>query len=192
MFLSVEWAKRWLPAVFLWLSLFLPWWICGVCTPSCELTLSFPWGQKVQLYTYIFDQNMSFFVLFDFPYHRLPVSCFVSALIFVSGLFGLSVRSKIRTLGGLLGGAGIISYSALVLPESMSLWVYADYTFSGQMRDFPYFGYGLTGRYGLAGTRMLTWFLSAGFYLALAGSLMLLLPLIRTLVERLKKRLKSS
>jgi hypothetical protein len=35
------------------------------------------------------------------------------------------------------------------------------------------------------------WFLSFGFYFALAGSLMLLLPLIRTLIGRIKKRLSS-
>jgi hypothetical protein len=33
------------------------------------------------------------------------------------------------------------------------------------------------------------WFLSTGFYLAVAGSIMLLLPTIRPLVERLRKRL---
>jgi len=196
MFLSVEWAKRWLPAVFLLLSLVLPWWMWnvghwwvreGFHLPYSESSLSFPWDEDVSFFiVYSPTDHMSFWVDFNVQSYRLPVSCFVSVLIFVSGLFGLFVRNKIRTLGGLLGIAGVISYFALVLPESLLSMVHVYYPFSGQMRDFPYFGSGLTE------TRALTWFLSAGFYLALAGSLMLLSPTIRKLIERLRERLKSS
>jgi hypothetical protein len=42
MLLSFEWAKRWLPAVFLLLSLFLPWWIMVRKWIGFELYLSFP------------------------------------------------------------------------------------------------------------------------------------------------------
>jgi len=204
MFLSVAWAKRWLPAVFLLSSLFLPWWMLDMTWHSREqgrgpfwyepgdhnLYLSFPWDDRVDAsILYYSDPHYSsvgFDMDFTVSFYRLPVSCFVSALILVSGVFGLFVRNKIRTLGGLLGIAGVISYFALILPESLLSMVHVYYPFSGQMRDFPYFGSGLTE------TRLLTWFLSVGFYFALAGSLMLLSPLIRTLIKRLKKRLKPS
>jgi hypothetical protein len=187
MFLSVEWAKRWLPAIFLLLSLFLPWWMLWERGYS-HFSLSFPWNEDVYLFTYIgrhyvnyspAGQYLSSSVGFSVSFFHLPVFCFVSALIFVSGLFGLSVRSKIRTLAGLLGIAGIISYFALILPVSL-VW-FSWRPFSEQVSNFPYFGFAIHERYGFV-----SWFLSIGFYFALAGSLMLLLPLIRTLIERLR------
>jgi len=197
MFLSVEWAKRWLPAVFLLLSLILPWWMWsvghwwvreGFHLPYSESSLSFPWDENVSFYIiYSPNDHMSFWVDFNVQFYRLPVSCFVSALIFVSGLFGLFVRNKIRTLGGLFGIAGVISYFALILPESINRVAFTGRFFRRQLLNFPYFGFAIHEPDECA-----TWFLSIGFYLALAGSLMLLLPLIRTLIERLKKRLKSS
>ena len=56
----------------------------------------------------------------------------------------------------------------------------------------PYFGIAesYTAYFKLDRTRI--WFLSVGFYLALAGSIMLLLPTIRKLLERLRKRLQTS
>lgn len=156
-----------------------------------NLYLSFPWDDRVDAsILYYSDPHYSsvgFDMNFRVSFYRLPVSCFVSALIFVSGLFGLFVRNKIRTLGGLLGIAGVISYFALVLPESISRGAFIGRFFRRQMLNFPYFGFAIH-----ESDKCATWFLSAGFYLALAGSLMLLLPLIRTLIERLKKRLKSS
>jgi hypothetical protein len=202
MFLSVEWAKRWLPAIFLLLSLFLPWWMFDGTLHSWEgggrppvpepgdhrLRLSFPWDDNVDAFYYVashYYPQVEFYMVSEISFHHLPVSCFVSALIFVSGLFGLSVRSKIRTLGGLLGIAGIISYFALILPDSLLSIVNVYYPLAGQVRDFPYFGSALTE------THVFTWFLSAGFYLALVGSLMLLSPLIRTSIERIRKRSSS-
>ena len=192
MFLSVEWAKRWLPAVLLLLSLFLPWWtmIYVFEIPSripdvrpasgYSLGLSFPWEEMV-----VFDyaegvryggENGELRVDYVVSFRDIPYFCFVSALILVGGLCGLSDKSKIRTLGGLLGIAGVVSYLIFVFPKSISPWISWN---TKEMRNFPYFG----------SAPQLWWFISAGFYLALAGSLMLLFPLIRTLVERLRKRL---
>ena len=90
----------------------------------------------------------------------------------IGGLCGLSSKIRTRTLGGLLGIVGIISYFKFVYYETAhSVWL----PFF-EMHNFP-------------GSASEIYFLSAGFYLAIAGSLMLLLPLIRTLIERLRKRL---
>jgi hypothetical protein len=151
---------------------------------SSSFSLSFPWNEDVYLYTYI-GRHYVYSIGFSVSFFHLPVFCFVSALIFVSGLFGLSVRSKIRTLGGFLGIAGIISYFALILPESLPWQEYVDNPLAGQVRDFPCFGSALTELV------VFTWLLSFGFYFALAGSLMLLSPLIRTSIGRIKKRLSS-
>jgi hypothetical protein len=200
MFLSVEWAKRWLPAIFLLTSLFLPWWIVSTVheptsrgrlphdSPIYTFDLSFPWNERADAYFYYstLDRYMSASIDFSASFHRVPILCFVAGLIFMSGLCGLSGRSKIRTLGGLLGIASIISYFVLVFQASVRWIVFIGPYFSEQISNFPYFG-------SASGSEThSTWFLSAGFYVALAGSLMLLLPLIRTLVERLRKRLHSS
>ena len=180
MFLSVERTKRWLPAIFLLLSLFLPWWMWVYRGVVPYFILSFPWNEKVRLsiYDVLIFPNVAFQVSFTFQFHRLPVYRFVSGLVLMSGLYGLSVRSKIRTLAGLLGIAGIISYFALVLPESR---------FFRQVSNFPYFGFVI-----LESDEIFIWFLSVGFYLALAGSLMLLSPTVRTSIGRIKKRVSPT
>jgi hypothetical protein len=190
MFLSVEWAKRWLPAVFLLLSLSFPWWtyvmggerrIAGI-----SLRLSFPWVAKGG----VFQGPESIYGDFVVSYNQIPYIFFVSSSIIMAGLCGLTDKSRVRTIGGLLGIVGIVSYFVLVFPESIKgrpWWMDA--------MGNPYFGIA-HGSYRLDFLRREEtvyytdiWFLSAGFYLALAGSLMLLSPLFRTLIERLRKRL---
>jgi len=188
MFLSVEWAKRWLPAIFLLLSLFLPWWtmysahkMSLVSIPEIpppepvgweiDLHLSFPWMDYFSISVNFNDYDFVYIHASSVRFYEIPFLCFVFTLISLSGLCGLSSKRKIRILGGLLGIAGIASYFVFVFPKNF-------------FPSFPYFGLGQ--RRGV----MYLWFLSIGFYLALAGSVMLLLPLIRTLIERLKKRKK--
>ena len=183
MFLSVEWAKRWLPAAFLLLSLFLPWWTFIRIENSyvAWLDLSFPWGDRVSFFHY-----PGRFILgdYDVRVYQIPYVCFVSALILVAGLCGLTDKSRTRTLGGLLGIAGVVSYFILVFhkhPMSMTR----------QVMGQPYFGIAHGFYWRSMGGKIITthiWFLSIGFYLAIVGSLMLLLPLIRTFIERLRKR----
>jgi hypothetical protein len=135
--------------------------------------MSFPWGDEIAFIVYssgvheVYGDYIARFSL-------IPYMCLVSALIMVGGLCGLSSRIRTRTLGGLLGTVGVASYFVFVFHKG--LW----------NSEFPIFEIASSDRYGSIS------FLSVGFFLALAGSLMLLLPLIRTLVERLKKRLKSS
>jgi len=160
-FLSIAWIKRRLPAMFLLLSLLLPWWtMINVWDSghSLYLHLSFPWNPDVRFIVNRFGLNGSLGAKF----YDIPSFFFVSALISVGGLCGFSYKRKIRSLGGLLAVLGVVSFFVLVFHK-----------------NFPYFGV----------DRTIIWFLSFGFYLALAGSLMLLLPLIRALIERLRKRL---
>ena len=187
MFLSVEWAKRWLPAVFLLLSLFLPWWtfywsrdysgIWSDSRPWWRMSVSFLWGDDVRI-DYTIGKKV-LWVSYDVLLDRVPYLFFTSALIMVAGLCGLTDKSKTRTLGGLLGIAGVVSYFVFVFRKTP---FYFD---SHPVQLNPHFGI-YQSRYSAV---VDIWFLSVGFYLALAGSLMLLLPLIRTLVERLRKRL---
>lgn len=204
MFLSIEWAKRWLPAVFLLLSLLLPWWMnfqvtmmikapVGVIRPpSYELDMSFPWHDMVEVEIYNRGTGFVYYGFCGIRFYRVPYSCFVSAMIFVSGLCGLSSKSKIRTLAGLLGIASLISYFVLIFPEAIygagaSIIVF--HTPVQRVRSFPYFGFAQVewGVQNILRTYS-TWFLSIGFFLALAGSLMLLSPLIRTSTQKLRKR----
>lgn len=182
MFLSVKWAKRWLPAVFLLLSLFLPWWTFVSGHMGIHGYMSFPWSATVS----VFQETESIWGQFLIPYNRIPYMLFVSSSIVLAGLCGLADKSRVRTIGGLLGIVGVISYFILVFPKSIGVF------YNLPWKGNPYFGisYGsYIFRTGKTFYYTDIWFLSAGFYLALAGSLMLLLPLIRTLVERLRKRL---
>ena len=188
MFLSVEWAKRWLPAIFLLLSLFLPWWALirsyEFYEYRLELYLSFPWEPNVE----ILNVNNELVVGYDVTTNEIPYLYFVSALIVLGGLCGLSSKRRTRSLGGLLGIAGLISYVILVFPKSSSLgFIYPKFPYLGMeyYESPPYKD--LSPPY--KDSRM--WFLSVGFYLALIGSIMLLLPLIRTLTVRLRKQLRS-
>ena len=138
------------------------------------LNLSFPWQSYSVL---IYPESVS--VASAVRLYEIPYFFFVSALIVLAGLCGLSSRDRTRTLGGLLGITGMISYVILIMPICLS-WL-----FPPTLREigYPFFA---TYRIDIG---VVIWFLSVGFYLALAGSLMLLLPLIRTLLERLRKRL---
>jgi hypothetical protein len=190
MFLSVEWAKRWLPAVFLLLSLLLPWWTMIDTVLHfwngdifyTDLTFSFPWMPKIS-----FTANSQVPSRIDwysrFWYNQIPSFLFVSILIVAAGLCGLG-KNRTRTLGGFLGITGIVTYFLLIFPLIPEI----EYSFYG-CREMPYFGIAIER--SRSGTHTHVWFLSAGFYLALAGSLMLLSPLIRTLIGRIKKRLSS-
>ena len=195
MFLNVEWAKRWLPAVFLLLSLLLPWWTM-VSIHETEFaswyqpeylphyyrrysfSLSFPWEPNVDMHARWGIWGSGYSASYDAISYEIPYFCFVSALVVMAGLCGLSSKSRTRSLAGLLGIIGVISYLILVFPKSSS-------------HDFPYFGIVRVTRNLVRWDEVVTsiWFLSIGFYLAIVGSLMLLSPLIRTLVERLRKRL---
>jgi hypothetical protein len=189
MFLTVEWAKRWLPALFLLLSLILPWWtliqtLFGVRSYDGRvdnLSLSFPWGSTVWIQKVHDELTAGYYAQF----YEIPYFCFVSALVVIAGLCGLSSKSRTRSLGGMFGIIGIISYFILVFPISFlnlrsRMWGYVH-------AWNPYFGTGYPSPF--FHRESLIWFLSVGFYFALAGSLMLLSPLIRTLMERLRKRL---
>jgi hypothetical protein len=185
MFLTVKWAKRWLPAVLLLSSLFLPWWTLIQTEFNVRpdgrrvdmLYLSFPWRPIVWIQK-VHDELM---VGYYPQFHEIPYLYFVSALIVIAGLCGLSSKSRTRSLGGMFGIMGIISYFILVFPISFLNLYYRKYVYIHALN--PYFGVNYF-RF-----ERLIWFLSVGFYLALAGSLMLLSPLIRTLIERLRKRL---
>lgn len=198
MFLSVDWAKRWLPAVFILLSLFLPWWtlvdttgwMTRVYSGTTTLDLSFPWEDDLIIY---YDRTVGHIVAnYTVDLSRIPQLFFVSALIVAGGLFGLSSKSRTRTLGGLLGIASIVSYFILVFHSSH----WGSLVWDGWWNLRSYFGiyHGyytprpklhLTGETGEIFPYTNIWFLSVGFYLALAGSLMLLLPPI---TEKLRKR----
>jgi len=189
MFLSAEWAKRWLPSVLLLLSLFFPWWTMiqtnlwyfpGDSLPNYwrqfTLYLSFPWEPNVEISTSIKGLAVGYVVEF----YKIPYFCSVSALVVITGLCGFSSKSRTRSLGGLLGIIGVVSYFILVFPKSFR---YLSFTRLSEVMRSPFFG---TAHHEFETN---IWFLSVGFYLALAGSLMLLLPLIRILMERLRKQL---
>jgi hypothetical protein len=189
MFLSVEWAKRWLPAVFLLLSLFLPWWTMIGTTFfrardrfNTSLILSFPWMSNIEfLSTYTSIQIDGYL---KFCYNQIPSFLFVSILVVAAGLCGLG-KNRTRTLGGFLGIIGIVTYFLLIFP--LTLEILGVYSFVS--REMPYFGTTIDEGRSVILTKV--WFLSPGFFLALAGSLMLLSPLIRTLIGRIRKRLSS-
>jgi hypothetical protein len=110
---------------------------------------------------------------------------FVSALVLLGGLCGLSNEKRTRTLGGLLGVGGVIFY--LVLRLVFPPWR------GWSRRDF-YFG---SGEYvgGMISNPLYiraVWFLSVGFYLAVIGSLLLLVLSIRPLAESPKAFVFSS
>jgi len=180
MFLSVEWAKRWLPAVFLLLSLFLPWWMYiiqpvgpverfSTALPT-SFDMSFPWSNHVWAFSDYSHAQLGCSI----EVSQIPSLFLGSALIVIAGISGLTDKSRTRTAGGLLGIVGVISFLLFVLHKSTRYW---------PKEWNPYFGIDTWGN------NLHIWFLSFGFYLALAGSLMLLLPLIRALIERLRKRL---
>jgi hypothetical protein len=159
--------------------------------PDNRLFLSFLWNEMVRIDIQGLQTGLLVSWLSGVRFYRIPYLCSASALIFVSGLCGLSCKSKFRTLAGLLGIAGVISYFVLIFPQAMCEIGPAirSESLPERIYSFPYFGSaqhewskGFYRTYSM-------WFLSVGFYLALAGSLMLLLPLIKTLIERLRKRL---
>ncbi len=185
MLLSVEWAKRWLSAALLLLSLFLPWWAFVWERMGSTVYMSLPWSATVS----VFRETEYIWGEFLIRYNQIPYMLFVSSSIVVAGLCGLTDKSRVRTIGGLLGIVGVISFFVLVFPESIGafdppLW-----------EGNPYFGIAHSWRPARFAGRVhetWIWFLSVGFYLALAGSIMLLLPTIRTLIERLRKRPQTS
>ncbi len=191
MFLTVEWAKRWLPAIFLLLSIHLPWstvyyaeavgrtsgWYvtrCSFLWSECRLFF-FPWGD----------------LYFDLDATRawLP-AILVSSLIMLGGLAGLSGKNRTRKIGGFFGILGIFSYFLFVFPYSVV------YTIISNSLDNPNNPWYLNPYFGISRMSytpyLKLWFLSPGFFLALAGSLMLLSPIIRTGIERIRKRSSSS
>jgi len=184
---SIRLTKSRIPTIFLLVSLFLPWWaLVYVKTQRWSSLigrylfqgdLSFPWGELVKVHIGSAGLHMGWAVEFSL----IPYFGFASALVVVAAYFGLFSKDRTRILGGLLGIMSIISYSILILPRSIASVLY--------LQEFgsPFFGmYQLTR---VAGMDRLIWFVSHGFYLAIIGSLMLLSPLFRTLVERLRKRL---
>ena len=119
MFLSVEWAKRWLPAVFLLLSLFLPWWtmystrkmrlgsVPEITPPEpvgfeFVLYLSFPWMDHIPIYVNFNEYDFVSIGMSSVKFSEIPSLCFVSTLILLGGLCGLSSKRKTRILGGVL------------------------------------------------------------------------------------------
>jgi len=188
-FLNVEWAKRWLPAIFLLLSIHLPWstiysyqvfgssvWYVTKC--------SFLWSDSLFFLRYAQPRDL----YFEFQATRAYIHAFLaSSIVLLGGLSGLSGKNRTRRLGGFFGILGILIYFLFVFPHSN---VYDELKYGLESTGNPYFGisYSRVGSPQFRGV----WFLSPGFFLALAGSLMLLSPLIRTLIETLKKRLKSS
>jgi len=182
MFLSVEWARRWLPAVFLLLSLFLPWWTFVSGHMGIHGYMFFPWSASVS----VFQETESIWGQYVIPYNQIPYILFVCSSIVMAGLCGLTDKSRVHTIGGLLGIVGVISYFVLVFPKSISAFYRPPWNAN------PYFGI-FYGSYVFRTRETFyytgIWFLSVGFYLALAGSLMLLLPVIKTGVERLRKRI---
>lgn len=187
MFLSVEWAKRWLPAVFLLLSLLLPWSTYLEHRPVGWWTAyrSFLWADG------IFPQITYEIVwIYEVQFSQLPHSFFISVLILTAGLCGLSSKSETRRLGGLFGILGIVSYLIFIFPnrEGYKEIRFVLGTVNPKWHVNQFFGIA----YYRGGRLWAIWFLSVGFFLALAGSLMLLLPLIRTVIEKLRKRLQSS
>ena len=193
MFLSVEWAKRWLPAVFLLLSLFLPWWTMigttffrGSRGFNTSLILSFPWMSNIEfLSTFVSIQIDGYL---KFCYNQIPSFLFVSILVVAAGLCGLG-KNRTRTLGGFLGIIGIVTYFLLIFPLTLTSEVLGVYYISFVSGEVPYFGTAIDE--GRSVILTMVWFLSPGFFLALAGSLMLLSPLIRALIGRIRKRLSS-
>lgn len=188
--LGIGRVKRQLPAVFLLASLFIPWsMIIEVSNPNVEtyygsvgrgfqvfhnIALSFPWEESMRFYIGSAELQTNWAVEFSL----IPYFVFVSALIVVAGLCGLSSRDETRTLGGLLGIMGVISYSILILPKFVPSVVL-------KQVENPFFGTYLPEE---VATDMFTWFISPGFFLATIGSLMLLLlPPIKTLIEILRK-----
>jgi len=192
MFLSVEWAKRWLPAVFLLLSLLLPWWTIHETTPHykydrfiTDFTFSFLWMPKI-FFHYIGSLVSGGMIhgSFNFYYNQIPSVLFASISIVAAGLCGLG-KNRTRTLGGFLGIIGMVTYFVFIFPLTLKGFFYLS-----MQAQMPYFGISIsTSRMG---TYTAVWFLSPGFFLALAGSLMLLSPIIRTGIERIRKRPSSS
>ena len=189
-FLNVEWAKRWLPAIFLLLSLHLPW-----STVYSYQAFGPSGGWYVTKCSFLWSDCRLFLEYFQlrglyFEFHTTRAwmpAILASSLIMLGGLAGLSGKNRTRRLGGFFGILGILIYFLFVFPHSN---VYDVLKYGLESTGNPYFGisYSRVGSPQFRGV----WFLSPGFFLALAGSLMLLSPLIRTLIETLKKRLKSS
>jgi len=134
------------------------------------LYLSFPWMDFIPVYVNFNEYNSVYAGGFSVKFSEIPSFCFVSTLILLGGLCGLSSKKGTRVLGSFFGIIGMVSYFMLVFPKNI-------------FPPFPYFGLGQHQ------DESYLRFLSVGFYLALAGSLMLLLPLVKTGVERLRKRL---
>jgi len=183
-FLSIGWIKRRLPTIFLLMSLFIPWWVL-VYVPGQGQNLligrhlfhgiwSFPWEEVME---FEFG-SVGLVMYYGVQFYLIPYVIFVCASILVAGLCGLSSKDRTRTLGGLLGMVGIVSYSIIILPESFLFY-------SARVMGNPFFGIYPP----VQADYYYIWFLSFGLYLALAGSIMLLLPTTRTLIERLRKRL---
>jgi hypothetical protein len=184
-FLSIGWIKRRLPTIFLLMSLFIPWWVLVYVPPGQGWSLSigrhlfhgiwsFPWEEVME---FEFG-SVGLVMYYGVQFYFIPYVIFVCASILVAGLCGLSSKDRTRTLGGLLGMVGIVSYSIIILPESVLFY-------SARVMGNPFFGIYPP----VQADYYYIWFLSFGLYLALAGSIMLLLPTTRTLIERLRKRL---
>jgi hypothetical protein len=141
------------------------------------IDLSFLWVDDAKLYYYP-DINFSGSGYSSWSYkvlvYQIPYLCFISALIITAGLYGLIGNRRTRIRGGLLGIIGVLSYLIPIFNEFYGIYA---------VGWIPYFG-----------TKQDTcvWFLSLGFYLALVGSLMLLSPIIRTGIVRIRKRPSSS
>jgi len=120
MVLSVKWAKRWLPAIFLLLSIHLPWstiysyQVFGNDV-SYVTKCSFLWSDSRLYLRYFHIRGL----YFEFHTTRawLP-AILVSSLILLAGLIGLSGRSRTRRLGGFFGILGILTYFLFVFPHS--------------------------------------------------------------------------
>lgn len=185
MFLSITWAKRWLPAILILLSLILPWWMSFSSLYSYDdfvhhgilnLRLSFPWGGMVELligfpmHEYVDGYVQGYYWVYELD--RIPLLLLVSFSTMLGGLHALSNQERTRTKGGLFGVLGIITYFLFVFHRHPGSFFFSVFGWS-KILDVSY-----------------TSFISIGFFLALAGSLMLLSPLIKTSIGKIRKRLR--
>lgn len=206
MFLSVGWAKRWLPSILLLLSLFLPWWtMLNISStvifartertqyfkPFESFVLSFPWRDAAVFEPYLFSFDPDplnikepYFTDFHLEFSRILNLFYVNILIIVGGLIGLSRDKRARTMGGILGILGVVSYVINVLHNSP-----LGNEFLRELQGNSYFGNGVFRYFveaddpygGFLLKYRATWFLSIGLYVAVAGSLMLLSPYTKRL-----------
>jgi len=179
--------KPFLPAIFLLLSFVLPWWTMvygSYAWGEWGLTVSNSflwgeintWGKVVFISLYINSWNYSGFVF------TVPL------LIVEGGVIGMSREKRARYLGGLLGIIGVFAYFVLIHSVTFGI---EEAIVRGTIFG-KYFGYTNRVR-GLTDVTVTfaLWFLSIGFYLAVIGSILLLLPAIRTLANKVKGRIKQ-